>query len=376
MNMKKGFIAGFVLSLTIVLLPVFLYMDARPSTRQGDTGPNTAPNQVLAIPVTPPLDPSPPPPLPLPPAQQTPLPQKSLPSAYASGDGASREDTIVMLKKPLPLGSFPNHRRRHHGIQTRIYDPDRIYTLRTAVSHVSLIDLPEEAKEVYMGDSKLFLAEVFGARVKVKPITYDPQARTNMIIYTLHKRLTFRILMVEAGHEDDLITFRSPQAETVVNLNPIRTDLKKKIEEKATREILSDREKSLAEAGPSIPFPIHGEGSGVSFTFLGFSRSSHRIFGLLEARNDGKRAFRVTAIRIRRFRTSLLWEGVKHYDSQADWEKEFQQEIASGGSSRFLIPVETLPKLNGHQGLEVDLSGHARNGPQTVLSGESDGGGH
>ncbi|MHB1606120.1 MAG: hypothetical protein ACYCTV_06985 [Leptospirales bacterium] len=371
MNMKKGFLAGFLLSLIIVLLPVFLYMDAHPQPEQ----PGIDSPRVLAIPATPPMEPLPAPPAPLSPRPGT-LPQKGSRTPDSSGDETSRADTIVMLKKPLPLRVFPNHPGPHHGIQTRIYDPDRIYTLRTAVSHVSLIDLPEEAKEVYMGDSKLFLAEVFGARVKVKPITYDLQARTNMIIYTLHKRLTFRILMVEAGHEDDLITFRSPRAETVVNLNPIRTDLKKKIEEKASLEIRSDREKSLSEAGPTYPYPIDGEASGFSFRFLGFSRTPHHAFGLLEARNGSNRAFRVTGIRIRRFRTSLLWEGVKHYDPREDWEKEFQEEMVPGGSKRFLIPVEGLPQLDGHQGFEVDLSGHVQNGPEIVLSGESDGGGH
>ncbi len=370
--MKKGFLAGFVLSLTIVLLPVFLYMDARPSSRQTET----AAPQVVAIPAAPGLDPLPPAPapLPVPTAPVAPRKDPALPPETAS-EGDPRTDNIVMLKKPLPLHAFPEHRHRR-GIQTRTYDPDRIYTLRTAVSHVSLIDLPEEAKEVYMGDSKLFLAEVFGSRVKVKPITYDPEARTNMIIYTLHKRLTFRILMAPAGREDDLITFRSPRAETVVNLNPIRTDLKKTIEEKADREIESNREKSLSEAGPTVPFPIHGEESGIVFTFLGFSQSSHHTFGLLEAIDRGTHPFRVTRIRIRLFRTALLWEGEKKYDSQSDWERGFQEEMPAGGRARFLIPVESIPRVGSHEGIQVDLSGHYRGGPEIVLSRDSGAGGH
>ncbi len=372
--MKKGFLTGFALSLAIVLLPVFLYMDARSSSRQ----PEPPTPQVLALPVPPVMDPAPPAPVsqPLPPSPSPAEPQHEPPIPPDPGeDRSSRPDTIVMLRKPLPLDSFPN-RAPHHGIQTRTYDPDRIYTLRTAVSHVSLIDLPEEAKEVYMGDAKLFLAEVFGSKVKVKPLTYDPEARTNMIIYTLHKRLTFRILMVPAGHEDDLITFRSPTAETVVNLNPIRTDLKKKIEEKASIEIASNREKSLSEAGPTVPLPIHGEGSGISFTFLGFSQSSHRSFGLLEAQDQGSRPFQVTRIRIRLFRSSLLWEGSRKYDNQSDWEKTFQTEIPPGGSSRFLIPVDSILHPGVHEGVQVDLSGHYPEGSEKVLSADSSGGDH
>ncbi|MHB1286203.1 MAG: hypothetical protein ACYCYP_06530 [Leptospirales bacterium] len=371
--MKKGFLTGFALSLAIVLLPVFLYMDARSSSRQPE---NPAP-QVLALPVPPVMDPAPPapvsPPLPAPPPE-APQKESTLPPTPGE-ERSSRPDTIVMLRKPLPLDSFTD-RAPHHGIQTRTYDPDRIYTLRTAVSHVSLIDLPEEAKEVYMGDAKLFLAEVFGSKVKVKPLTYDPEARTNMIIYTIHKRLTFRILKVPAGHEDDLITFRSPTAETVVNLNPIRTDLRKKIEEKASLEIASNREKSLSEAGPTVPLAIHGEGSGISFTFLGFSQSSHHSFGLLEARDPGSRPFQVTRIRIRLFRSSLLWEGSRKYDNQSDWEKGFQTEIPPGGSARFLIPVESIPQPGVHEGVQVDLSGHYPEGPETVLSADSSGGDH
>ena len=182
--MKKGFLAGFVLSLAVVLLPTFYYMDARSSSdRQGKTEVSAEPPDLF--PGNPKRDPSPSAtratdpalaPIPSSPASPGPSPAPDADVLAPSSPKGEPAGEIVMLKKPMPVQAFPPPApvRPEGGIRTRVYDPDRIYTLRTAVSHVTLVDLPEDAKEVYMGDSKLFLAEVFGKRVKVKPITYNP----------------------------------------------------------------------------------------------------------------------------------------------------------------------------------------------------------
>ena len=382
--MKKGFLAGFALSLAVVLLPTFYYMDARSSSNRPPANRSSFGS----------LDP-----LPVNPAGESAVEPPSGGSAESSSSSsrpqrdpapppeparATREEgrasEIVLLKSPMPdrPGRSILPSRPHSGIQTRVYDPDRIYTLRTAVSHVTLVDLPEEAKEVYVGDSKLFLAEVFGKRVKVKPITYNMDARTNMIIYTLNKRLTFRIVMVPPGKEDDLVTFLMPQEETVVNLNPLKTEIRNSLEAGETKRLADDRLRSLEDAGPTDPFRIDGRAGEISLQFLGFTRSrkDHRIFGLFEVRNAEKTPFRVDRIRLRRYRTSILWEGQKQWDDRTDWETTVNQAVSPGKTKRFLLPVSRVPDAGSRTGIEIEMDGQSGGkGPEIIL-GDSRGEGH
>lgn len=374
--MKKGFLAGFALCLAVVLLPTFYYMDARSSSGKPSSPESTfVPLQPATSGLTGTTSSSPP--KAIDPAPTDPDPVVS--NSPASPDELKAKE-IVMLKNPSPVS--PQRRMippvRDGGIQTRTYDPDRIYTLKTAVSHVTLVDLPEEAKEVYMGDSKLYLAEVFGKRVKVKPITYNPDARTNMIIYTLHKRITFRIVMTTPGDEDDLITFRSPHAETVVNLNPLKTAIQQSVEAQESQKIRKDRLKALAGGGPTDPLPIKGQGTGTSFRFLGFIRRDHNhpSYGLLEAVNSGQTPYRVRRIRIRRYRTSVLWEGEKQWDPMADWDQTFDREIPPGKNARFLVPVEHVPRTDSRNGVEVELDGQRGSGTPEDIIGDSREGAH
>ncbi|OOH80831.1 TrbG/VirB9 family P-type conjugative transfer protein [Leptospirillum ferriphilum] len=386
--MKKGFLAGFLLSLAVVLLPTFYYMDARSSSgRQGKTEiPATPPDLFGGNPKGDPFpsashapDPSlaPIPSSPAPPAS-SPGPDAG-PSVSPSAEKEEPASEIVMLKKPLPVPAIPPSppARPEGGIRTRVYDPDRIYTLRTAVSHVTLVDLPEDAKEVYMGDSKLFLAEVFGKRVKIKPITYNPDARTNMIIYTLNKRLTFRIVMVPPGKEDDLVTFLSPREETVVNLNPLKTEIQKSLEVKESKKRAVDRLRSMKEAGPTDPLPIEGRGNRIRLRLLGFTRmrEDSRTFGLFEVSNNSRTPFRVERIRLRGYRRSILWEGQKQWTENADWETTFDREIPPGKSRRFLLPVTRIPSFGGRTGLEIEMNGQTQAGPE-IIRGDAGGEGH
>lgn len=374
--MKKGFLAGFLLCLAVVLLPTFYYMDARSSSGKSSSPESTfVPLQSATSGLSGDTSPSPPKAMDPPPTDLPPVPSNT----PESPDEVKAKE-IVMLKNPLPVS--PQKRMippaPDGGIQTRTYDPDRIYTLKTAVSHVTLVDLPEEAKEVYMGDSKLYLAEVFGKRVKVKPITYNPDARTNMIIYTLHKRITFRIVMTTPGDEDDLITFRSPRAETVVNLNPLKTAIQQSVEARESQKIRKDRLKALAGGGPTDPLLIKGQGTGASFRFLGFIRSDHTHppYGLLEVVNRGQIPYRVSRIRIRRYHTSVLWEGEKQWDPMADWDQTFDREIPPGENTRFLIPVGHVPRTDSRNGVEIELDGQRGSGTTEHIIGDSKEGAH
>ena len=360
--MKKGFFAGFILSLVIVLLPVFLYMDARSSSPRPSNsyGAPNVPDPFISGAIRPDRSTGP---SNLPSGTDNGDPPKTNEQEKETNPDEKKAENIVMLKKrDIPQTNF--RVPKHEGIRTRVYDPNRIYTLRTAISHVSLIDLPEEAKEVYMGDSKLFLAEVFGSRVKVKPITYDPASKTNMIIYTIHKRFTFRVKTVPPGEEDDLTTFLSPDAETVVNLNPLKTVIREHMEKKEARDLEAKRTETLKEAGPTMPLRISGVTRRILMTFLGFSRNQDSFFGLLEIRNGSSRRFSLSGVRIRKYKSGLFWEGQKEFDPQSDWSQSFNAWVDPGTSKRFLVQVGHVPGLSSREGIRVVVEG--------TLGGEGD----
>ena len=79
----------------------------------------------------------------------------------------------------------PRIERRHSNTLTKstpnIYQLNTkkgvAYQLQTAVGYITTIDLPEEARKVFVGDAELFKVEVYGMQVIIKPMTDSPAAR-------------------------------------------------------------------------------------------------------------------------------------------------------------------------------------------------------
>jgi hypothetical protein len=401
--MNRTFWAGFGVALIVILLPTLVLIDARSSSDPAPPRPGTSPSAE---------EPFPPDPvsaekgsLPVP-APLPPLPAASgSVSDESSGDsrgsrpgnrfappqiamaGKKQSDIenpeIVFsperVRKSLEKDRYRRRNVRpvrsiHSGIRTIVYDPDHVYTIRTAVSHVTLIDLPEEAKEVYLGDSKLFLAEVFGARVKIKPITWDSGTSTNMIVYTVHKQFAFRLKVVPEGREDDLLTFYSPKSETVVNLNPIRARMEKDL---ARREQADLREKALStleEAGPSVPINVVGIRQGVTAIFLGFSTLGKSGYALFELKNDTDKPLRLSDIRLRMFRTSLFWEGQKKWLEGQDFTQSYTIDLPPHQSRRALLPADPKPLRSARDGYLAEIRVSGREGRLRTLQLEARGG--
>ena len=323
----------------VFIIPLFWFMDARSSDRTVSSPPVpvSEARTTFSLPVEPP-----------PPVKVAPV-----------GDPA---DNIVMVKKvpekEIPSGESAGDIGQRSPIRTLVYDASRLYTLRTALSHVTIVDLPEDAREVYVGDSKLFLAEVLGSRIKVKPITYDLKSRTNMIVYTEHDRLSFRLLVVPPGEEDDLLSFRLPKSETVVNLNPIRTVIRQKLKEEERRDLSLKRRDLLKEGEPQHPLRATFYAHKLLVRLLGFSSLEKKEYAVIDCRNDSAYAVTLRQIRIRRFRKSLLWETSRTYEDQMDWSRELDKVIPAGQSVRVLLAVDKMDPLSGREGLY--LSGRAR----------------
>ena len=339
--MNRMFLSGFLVSLIVITIPLVWLIDARSSSRVLPTPPVAVPEArtTFSLPVEPPA-----------PVHATPVTE------------ADPSDNIVLVKK-LPEKVIPPEEssgevRDRAPIRTLVYDASRLYTLRTALSHVTIVDLPEDAREVYVGDSKLFLAEVLGSRIKVKPITYDLKSRTNMIVYTEHDRLSFRLLVVPPGEEDDLLSFRLPKSETVVNLNPIKTVLRKKLKEEESQDLSMKRRDFLKEGDPQHPLRATFHADKLLVRLLGFSSLDQNQYAVIDCRNDSGHDVTLRRIRLRRFQKSLLWETSRHYEDGMDWSRDLDKTVPAGQHVRLLLEVGKITPLSQREGLF--LSGRVR----------------
>jgi len=400
--MNRTFWSGFGVALVVLLLPILVLIDARSSSDPAPARPASPPGRIPAeslssgetsasfdngpVSLSPPLPPGQtaiPPPLPSRgPALESrfsPRPESSPKRARKDPENPeivfSPERVRESLEKdPRRRSSYRSRRISRSGIREIVYDPLHVTTIRTAVSHVTLIDLPEEAREVYLGDSKLFLAEVFGPRVKIKPITWDSGTTTNMIVYTLHKQFAFRLKVVPEGEEDDLLTFYSPKSETVVNLNPIRARMEKDLARREKTDLRAGALATLAAAGPTVPVNVRTSREGVTGIFLGFSRLGGQAYALFELENEADRTITLTNIRLRMFRTSLFWEGQKNWREGQDFSQGYRLEIPSHKSRRVLLPADPLPLRTARDGYLAEIRVEDGPGRQRLFTLEARGG--
>ena len=363
--MTRTFWAGFGMAVIVILLPVLFLIDARSSVDQRPPAKNPEkpapplPDQAESPASLPPLPGD---------RSQASLSSPALPSSLApmaSLPPREMEQPEIVFSPERIRRSLAHDPRRKKtarrpvpkpsGIRTIVYDPAHVTTVRTAVSHVTLIDLPEEAKEVYLGDAKLFLAEVFGPRVKVKPITWDPKNTTNMIVYTLHRQFAFRLKVVPEGEEDDLLTFYLPQSDTVVNLTPLRQKMEKDLAVREEGDLRKKALETLRSAGASEPVGVRVEKNGIRAAFLGFSSLGKDRFALFEVRNGRSQAVRLSGIRLRLFKSSLFWEGRREWIEGEDFSRGYRLLIPANGKKRVLLPADPPPLSSSREGYQALL---------------------
>ena len=382
--MNRTFWAGFGMAVIVILLPVLFLIDARSSVdrrspaRSEETSAAPAPLPAAPAVSLPPLPEGRPPALSPPPsAPVSPAPMASLsPREMEHPEIVFSPERIRRSLARDPRRRAPARRpfREHSGIRTIVYDPAHVTTVRTAVSHVTLIDLPEEAKEVYLGDAKLFQAEVFGSRVMVKPITWDPSTTTNMIVYTLHRQFAFRLRVVPEGEEDDLLTFYLPSSETVVNLTPLRQKMEKDLALREQDDLRKKALETLRTAGASEPVGVWSEKDGIRAEFLGFSSLGKDRYALFEVTNGTNHPVRLSGIRLRLFRSSLFWEGRREWIDGEDWSRGFRLEVPARGRSRALLPADPPPLASSREGYLAELRVEGEPGGRQIFRLEARGG--
>lgn len=126
------------------------------------------------------------------------------------------------------------------------------FKLQTALGYISTIDLPEKALKVFCGDQEQFRIEVFSNQVLVKPITDEPDARTNLVIITDSTRLAFDVTIGEPETADFVLDFRLPAEEEALVKNAFEEKLNEKTKElesafKEKEEKLNEKAEKLSE---------------------------------------------------------------------------------------------------------------------------------
>jgi hypothetical protein len=147
---------------------------------------------------------------------------------------------VVILSANLLLAAEENsleERRRSNKLSRNtpnIYQVSMkegvTYQLQTAIGYITTIDLPEEARKVFVGDAELFKIEVYGPQVIIKPATDYDDARTNLTIYTASGRLTFDVTVGDPDTADFVMDFRFPKKEAMVE-NEFKAQVEAKREE-------------------------------------------------------------------------------------------------------------------------------------------------
>lgn len=117
-----------------------------------------------------------------------------------------------------------------------------VYKVQTAIGFATTIELPDEALKVFAGDQDLFVVEVYGSEVIIKPATDYTDAKSNLTIYTEKTRLSFDLSVGAPETADFVLDFRYPGDESLVdNL------FKKKMNEKKAELEASYQEKLKIE---------------------------------------------------------------------------------------------------------------------------------
>ncbi len=184
-----------------------------------------------------------------------------------------------------------------------------VYKIQTAVGYVTTIELPDEALKVFLGDQDLFVVEVYGSEVIIKPATDYVDAKSNLVIYTDKTRLSFDVSVGSPETADFVLDFRYPGDEAIVD-NAFKKKLNEKKEElKAAYEELLKKEdsnvKTLAQSrfeealkiGAKIkPLKISKTKDRVELKLLSLSEIGERYYLRFSIKNSREQDYSIERI--------------------------------------------------------------------------------
>jgi len=235
--------------------------------------------------------------------------------ADTQGDGGIKSETLdsaladssQVEVDPVSARKRVNQLSRN---EKRIYSasmrPNVVYKLQTALGYASTIDLPEPALKVFIGDQELFKVGVYEKEVIIKPITDDPDARTNLTIMTKSSRLTFDVTVGRPETADFVIDFRLPEEDMIVEnafeekvnatKSVLQEEFKKKEEELDSKAVELSEEKLKTEVkkgNEAIQLRDNAESGEVRLNLLSFSTIGAKSYLRFSIRNLSQNTFKI-----------------------------------------------------------------------------------
>lgn len=234
-------------------------------------------------------------------------------------EGASAESEQVESVKtvsPQKADDPVSARKRVNQLsrnEKRIYSasmrPNVVYKLQTALGYASTIDLPEPALKVFIGDQELFKVGVYEREVIIKPITDEPEARTNLTIVTKNSRLTFDVTVGKPETADFVIDFRLPEEDMLVEnafeekVKETESVLKEKFQKKEEQleskavELSEEKLKSEVKKGnEAIQLRDSAQSGDIRLNLLSFSTIGAKSYIRFSIRNLSKSTFKIREI--------------------------------------------------------------------------------
>jgi len=195
------------------------------------------------------------------------------------------------------------------------------YQLQTAIGYITTIDLPEEARKVFVGDAELFKVEVYGPQVIIKPATGYADARTNLTVYTASGRLTFDVTVGDPDTADFVLDFRFPKNEAMVEnefkaqVEAKRAELQKTYDEKEAKQEqkaqeLSQKkfEEELRAGAKSKKLQMSKKQDDIQLTVLSLTEIGGKSYLRISIFNESGREYEVQRVVLGR--ETLVYKGL------------------------------------------------------------------
>ena len=182
--------------------------------------------------------------------------------------------------------------------------PKALRKIQTALDYFTVIDLPEKALNVYIGNQELFKVEVYERQVLIKPLIEDMTAETNLLVITESGRFVFQItvgppetaeFVIDARLGDEIIedkvekALEEKEAELENSLEKKEQELESRAEKIADEKV----KEKLLEESKQIRLKSSRSNGDIQANLLSISKIGKRIYLKFSVLNYSKTSYKV-----------------------------------------------------------------------------------
>ena len=190
---------------------------------------------------------------------------------------------LLLCRKPSFSSSLSRCSRNAQTIETQKSDRNRVVRLQTVANHLSVIELAEPVTEVAAGSSS-YKIEWRGNKVFIQPL--EPDATTNLFIWTASGRLNYELVAVQSVTDAQFAIDQEPPPAVASAPRPPQSNADRGVNEqdKLASELLF----------ASHPVRLSGEfkRGRVQVLLKDVYRRNNRVYLRYAIQNDGRAVYR------------------------------------------------------------------------------------